>query len=142
MAPNASTPSQPEAGSAGHGLEAQPLRPTIARHAGRLLRLALVGTCATEDGDAIIAGGRYIVCDAAGQRAEVAFTVRDDYQGLGIAGRLLEHLVRIARDQGIAELVADVLPQNSAMLRVFARSGLPMTPSRGDGVVHVRLALA
>jgi GNAT superfamily N-acetyltransferase len=104
--------------------------------------VALVGTGATEDGDAVIAGGRYIACDAAGRRAEVAFTVRDDYQGLGVAGRLLEHLVRIARDQGIAELVADVLPQNSAMLRVFARSGLPMTQSRGDGVVHVRLALA
>ena len=104
--------------------------------------VALVATSATQDGDAIIAGGRYIVCDTAGRQAEVAFTVEEDYQGLGIAGRLLEHLVRIGRDRGIAELVADVLPQNTAMLRVFARSGLPMTQSRADGVVHVSLALA
>jgi GNAT superfamily N-acetyltransferase len=103
--------------------------------------VALVATCAAQDADAIIAGGRYVVCDAAGRQAEMAFTVRDDFQGLGIAGRLLEHLVRIARDQGIAELIADVLPQNTAMLRVFARSGLPMTQSRADGVVHVKLAL-
>jgi GNAT superfamily N-acetyltransferase len=104
--------------------------------------VALVATCATQDGDAIIAGGRYIVCGIPGRQAEVAFTVEEDYQGLGIAGRLLEHLVRIGRDRGIAELVADVLPRNTAMLRVFARSGLPMTQSSADGVVHVSLALA
>ena len=104
--------------------------------------VALVATCAAQDGEAIIAGGRYIVCDTAGRQAEVAFTVRDDFHGLGIAGRLLEHLVRIGRDRGIAQFVADVLPRNTAMLRVFARSGLPMTQSRADGVVHVSLVLA
>jgi hypothetical protein len=60
---------------------------------------------------------------------QVAFTVEEDYQGLGIASRLLEHLVRIARDRGIAEFVAEVLPRNTAMLRVFTRSGLPMMQS-------------
>ncbi len=90
----------------------------------------------------MVAGGALHRSDIAGRRAEVAFTVEEDYQGVGIADRLLEHLVRIGRERNIAELAAEGLPQNTAMLRVFARSGLPMTQSRADGAVHVSLTLA
>ena len=73
--------------------------------------------------------------------AEVAFTVEEDYQGKGVAGRLIRHLVDVARECGIARFEADVLTGNKAMLNVFARSGLPMLQKREDGVVHVTLAL-
>jgi GNAT superfamily N-acetyltransferase len=93
-----------------------------------------------EGGRSVIAGGaRYIV--SAPGRAEVAFAVDDPHQGLGIATRLMRHLVAIARAAGIAELYAEVLPDNVPMLAVFARSGLPMRQTRDGGVVHVALAL-
>jgi RimJ/RimL family protein N-acetyltransferase len=105
--------------------------------------VALVVTKTEGPDETIIGSGRYVASDAPGGRrsAEVAFTVEEDYHGLGIASRILRHLTAIARDKGIAVLAADVLPENKAMLAVFGRSGLAMNQSREDGVVHVTLEL-
>jgi GNAT superfamily N-acetyltransferase len=107
--------------------------------------VALVVTVPDGEGDeTIIGAGRYVLhgVPGAGGGAEVAFTVEEDYQGQGIASLLLRHLALIARQQGVGELTAEVLPVNRGMLAVFARSGLPMRSSTEDGVVHVALSLA
>ena len=102
-------------------------------------RDALVATVATEDRGEIVVGlGEYV---GAGGSAHIAFAVEEDYQGRGIAGRLLEHLARIAREKGISRFEADVLAGNTPMLKVLRRSGLPTTESEQDGVVHVTLTL-
>jgi GNAT superfamily N-acetyltransferase len=105
--------------------------------------VALVVTTGAGADEIVIGSGRYIASAASGDErtAEVAFVVEEDYQGLGIAGRLLRHFTRIARGQGIAAFEADVLAENKSMLAVFARSGLPMTKRREGGTVHVSLAL-
>ena len=65
-----------------------------------------------EGGRSVIAGGgRYIVVGA--ERAEAAFAVVDQCQGQGIGAALLRHLVGIAREAGLQELVAEVLPEMS-----------------------------
>lgn len=93
-----------------------------------------------EDGRPLIAGGgRYIVV-MPGQ-AEVAFAVVDNYQGLGIGTILMRHLVAIARGAGLRELIADVLPDNRQMLKVFQKCGLAMSTRRESGSVHVTLRL-
>jgi hypothetical protein len=53
----------------------------------------------------------------------------------------MRHLIAIARNAGLVELVADVLPSNSAMLKVFQKSGLPISTRRADGIMHVSLQL-
>lgn len=98
-----------------------------------------VALAAVVDG-AIAGGGRYIVSEPG--RAEVAFGVDDAHQGQGIASALMRHLVAIARDAGLKALVAEVLPENTSMLKVFERCGLAMTTRREAGVVHVTLDLA
>lgn len=105
--------------------------------------VALVVTVGSGADEAIIAGGRYIVsASAPGERtAELAFTVEEDYQGLGIAGLVLRRLAEIARRQKLRAFEADVLAENSSMLRVFVRSGLPMKKRRDGGVIHVELSL-
>ena len=105
---------------------------------------ALVVTVASGEEERIIAGGRYVAAapGSAERVAEIAFTVEEDYQGLGIAGLLLRHLAEIARRRGISAFEADVLSGNASMLRVFARGGLPMQQRRDGGVIHVRLSLA
>lgn len=92
----------------------------------------------------IIGAGRYIVFGDAQppDSAEVAFTVEEDYQGLGIGSITLRHLTRIARERGIAHFHADVLRENKGMLAVFNRSGLPVKQKPVEGVVHVTLSLA
>ncbi|TMJ00293.1 MAG: GNAT family N-acetyltransferase [Alphaproteobacteria bacterium] len=87
----------------------------------------------------IVGSGRYVVAQPG--QAEVAFVVVDAYQGQGIGSMLLRHLAAIARAAGLRELIAEVLPENAPMLKVFARSGLPMETRRDSGLVHVALRL-
>jgi RimJ/RimL family protein N-acetyltransferase len=108
-------------------------------------RVVLVVTLPTEAGEIIVGSGGYVTLPAAvgARAAEVAFAVEEDVQGQGISGKLLDALTALARDDGIERFDAEVLSRNLPMLRVFARSGLPMTVSpEEDGVVHVQLALA
>jgi GNAT superfamily N-acetyltransferase len=102
--------------------------------------VALVAVVDESAGPAIAGGGRFIESEPG--RAEVAFYVDDAHQGQGIASALMRHLVVIAREAGMKALIAEVLPDNAPMLKVFERSGLPMTTRREAGVVHVTLDLS
>jgi RimJ/RimL family protein N-acetyltransferase len=53
----------------------------------------------------------------------------------------MRHIASLARTAGLRELVAEVLPENTPMLQVMEKSGLPMSTRREAGVVHVTLAL-
>jgi RimJ/RimL family protein N-acetyltransferase len=90
--------------------------------------VALVAVTQQDGQDIIIGGGRYIVVQR--DTAELAFTVVDEYQGQGIGTALMRHLVKLACNAGIKELVADVLPDNAPMLKVFERSGLGIRTTR------------
>ena len=104
--------------------------------------VALVATVRSEGRETIIGGGRYVAFDSPpGRSAEVAFIVEEDYQGQGVASRILNHLVRIAREKGVDQFEAEVLHGNTSMLDVFSHSGLPMKRSETEGVVHVTLSL-
>jgi GNAT superfamily N-acetyltransferase len=87
----------------------------------------------------IVGGARYVVVQRG--RAEVALTVLDRYQGQGIGALLMRHLVATARQAGSKELIAEVLADNTSMLKVFQRSGLRLTTKQETGVVHVALRL-
>jgi RimJ/RimL family protein N-acetyltransferase len=96
---------------------------------------------ARESGREVIAGGgRYIAVQPG--TAELAFMVVDEFQGLGLASALLRHLTALARAAGLREFVAEVLSNNTAMLRVFERSGLRMQRERASGVLHITLQIA
>lgn len=89
----------------------------------------------------VIAVGRYERLAPGGPDAEVAFVVEDAHQGRGIAPVLLRALVAAALEAGITEFVAEVMPGNLAMQRVFADAGFAVTSQFADGVVHVRFPI-
>ena len=105
--------------------------------------VALVAIMEKDGNDQIAGGGRYVRTgpSGGGQKAEVAFLIGDAFQGLGIASLLFKHLAAIARDSGIKQIEAEVLPSNEAMFKVFARSGIPVTRARSGGSVHVLMEL-
>lgn len=78
--------------------------------------------------------GRYHVAPATGY-ADVAFVIRDDWQGQGLGTALFSHLIDIARQNGIPGFTADVLATNNAMLHVFHRAGLRIQ-SKLDGSTY------
>lgn len=100
-------------------------------------RMALVGIL----GDEIIAVARYERLPAPGPdgsvQAEVAFLVDDAHQGRGIGSILLEHLAAAAQEAGVTRFVADTLPNNQRMLRVFHDAGFGDEHAFSDGVVRV-----
>ena len=65
----------------------------------------------------IVAIGSY--AQDSDERAEVAFVVREDFQGIGVASYLLEILEKIAKDNQYKGFSATVLRENKAMVRVF-----------------------
>ncbi|MEH0846016.1 GNAT family N-acetyltransferase [Micromonospora sp. CPCC 205711] len=93
-------------------------------------------------GDRIVAVGRYERLGPDSPEAEVAFVVEDDYQGRGIGSVLLEHLADAARRYGLVHFVAEVLPSNGAMLRVFSDFGYQVQRQYADGVVHLSFPIA
>ncbi|HET6634771.1 MAG TPA: GNAT family N-acetyltransferase, partial [Streptomyces sp.] len=106
-----------------------------------------VGLAATVGGQ-IIATVRYDRIDAAGRAAsgsadsaEVAFLVQDAHQGRGVASTLLEHIGAVARERGIRRFIAEVLPANRKMIKVFTDAGYSQQRSFEDGAVRLTFDL-
>lgn len=51
--------------------------------------------------------------------AEVAFSVSEDYQGKGLGKLFLKKLAAVARENGLAGLMAYTFPSNKAMINLF-----------------------
>ncbi len=104
--------------------------------------VALLVTIGCGEVETVIGGASYFTIDEGPDRtAELALTVEEDYQGLGIASILIGHLVQIARQNGLSQLEASVLTRNLSMLAVFRRSGLPSAVQNQGDSVHVTLSL-
>jgi acyl-CoA hydrolase len=102
--------------------------------------VALIGVAGTAGNEEVVGVGRYMT-DAAKTSAEFAFVVRDDWQRKGLGTVLFNRLVEIAKSEGIRRFAADVLAENSGMLKIFHRSGLNVETSTEDGVVRVEMSL-
>jgi GNAT superfamily N-acetyltransferase len=72
-----------------------------------------------------------------GNRAEVAFVVREEFQGMGIASYLLKVLEQIALENNYTQFSATVLRENTAMIQVFKKRypGLKLAVQTGGEVV-------
>jgi RimJ/RimL family protein N-acetyltransferase len=102
--------------------------------------LSIVGVLKKNRTERIIAEARYAYYEQE-DSYEMAFIVDEEFQGYGIATFLLNYLLRIAKERGLNEIYASVLPENKAMLRVFNKAELvPQTRFR-DGVIEVKYFL-
>jgi GNAT superfamily N-acetyltransferase len=109
-----------------------------------LYDVALVATIGTGDEEVVIGGASYSAAHTQSppSTAEIAFTVEEDCQNLGIAGVLLRHIIGIARQNKLTQLTAEILAANAPMLTVVRRCGLKAETRSTAGVVHVTLDLA
>lgn len=73
--------------------------------------------------------------------ADLAVTVKDEWQGRGVASALLDVLVR-ARPAGVTRIVTEVLKDNPASLAMLRRLGEVSLEDEGNGVYGVVVALA
>ncbi len=71
------------------------------------------------------------------ERAEIAFTIGDEYQGRGLATLLLGQLAEMAAANGVRQFVAHVRAANYRMLNVFRDSGFPVITHTGPDEIRV-----
>ena len=102
--------------------------------------VALAAILPANGEERMIGVGRYIRTHAHGVAvapAEIAFAVVDEYQAHGVGTLLLEHLARIASAEGVDELHAEVMADNTRMMDVFRKSGFVTRTSLHDGIYDV-----
>lgn len=103
--------------------------------------VSLVTTVQDVTGEKLIGVGRFVRVAPAADRAEIAVTVVDEYQGRGAGTLILRHLVHLARAGGVRELVGLVLDENREMLEVLRNLDLPAQRTIEDDVHRVALRI-
>ncbi len=94
-----------------------------------------------------VTGDRRIVAVArvtrihATRDAEFAEIVTDDFQGRGLGTILIGTLIEIARTEGVATVVGDMLSENREMQRICERYGFKVTYDDQTQMLHAVLAL-
>ena len=86
--------------------------------------------------DEIVGVGRYDRIPGS-PVAEVAFVVDDPHQRRGLGSILLEHLAAAARERGLQRFEAEVLTENTKMLRVFRDAGYRIEREFEGAVMHL-----
>lgn len=103
----------------------------ISREILRLSQIAksngsvLVATRYAEGEEEIIGIGEMIPDKELYNAAELAITIRDDYQGEGLGSALTNQLVHEATKRGIGTIKAETMAQNRPMLRIWTKLGRP-----------------
>ncbi len=100
--------------------------------------MSIIGLVQNRGHKEIMAIGSYAQEDQ--NRAEVAFVVREDYQGLGIASYLLDMLIKIAKKNHYDGFCATVLRENAAMINVFKKR-FPNAKISVDGGSDLRIIM-
>jgi GNAT superfamily N-acetyltransferase len=94
-----------------------------------------------ERGDEGIGVARYVCDPIRPDRAEVAVTVVDDWQGRGLGTLLLEVLGVRARHEGIRTFTALMLVRNAQMMDLFEQLGPVRIVGRAAGTVEIEVAI-
>jgi acyl-CoA hydrolase/RimJ/RimL family protein N-acetyltransferase len=102
--------------------------------------MAIIGVHGKPGEEQVVGVSRYMA-DPEGKSAEVAFTVRDEWQRHGLGTYFFNRLVQIGREKGINTFHAYVLVENSGMLKIFHRSGLVVETINEGEVVRVVMKL-
>jgi ribosomal protein S18 acetylase RimI-like enzyme len=80
--------------------------------------------------------------DASGHSADLALTVEDTFQGVGIGQALLRHLERLAQERGVLQFTGHVAYGNDRVVRLLRRAGRPLRFQIEYGALHFTLGLA
>jgi GNAT superfamily N-acetyltransferase len=94
-----------------------------------------------EQGTEALGVARYMRDRERPEAAEVAVTVVDDWQGLGLGTLLLEVISARAREEGVRTFTAWMLAQNQEMMDLFQRLGPVQVVDREAGAVEIEVAI-
>ena len=96
--------------------------------------LTIVATIGELGFEKIIAVGEYFR-NSIINMAEVAYSVSQEYQGMGIANILQKKLIQAAIDNGIKGLIAYTSPHNKAMINLFHKQPYKVTTEKNEDML-------
>ena len=103
--------------------------------------MALVVLRTDEKGDQEILGVGRLINVHGTQEGEFALLVSDNWHHRGLGFELLKRLVDIGRQEKLARIFGDILPENRDMLRVCDKLGFSRHYSAEDGIVRAEIQL-
>jgi len=103
--------------------------------------VALVAELETAGAPKPVAVARLVRMSGQPDHAEIAITVTDAMQGLGIGKIMLLRLSECARELGIRHMDASVLAENTRMMRLLRKSGLDFSTTVHNGIQTISVAL-
>ncbi|MEJ6001991.1 bifunctional acetate--CoA ligase family protein/GNAT family N-acetyltransferase [Paucibacter soli] len=89
------------------------------------------------DGDGVVESERIVgvsryITNPDRSSCEFALVVADDFNGRGLGSRLMESIMDVARDKGLAEIDGLVLANNAGMLKLMRSLGFAVKPFPED----------
>jgi GNAT superfamily N-acetyltransferase len=75
------------------------------------------------------------------KEAEVAITIIDEYQNLGLGTLLLDMIILAAIERDIEKLAFTFLPQNTGIIKLISKAGTPVKSSSQKDYVEMHLIL-
>jgi acyl-CoA hydrolase/GNAT superfamily N-acetyltransferase len=101
--------------------------------------MVILAVLEQEEKELIVGMAQYLI-DETTHTAEVAFVVRDDYQGKGIGAVLLAYVTYLARKSGLHGFTAAVLMENRQMLQLFEKMGFNIEKRSEGGVYELTMS--
>jgi acetyltransferase len=103
--------------------------------------MAFIASRTGKDGHAETLGVVRTITDPDNQRAELAVLVRSDMKGTGLGTMLMDKIIRYQKARGTGAVYAQIMAENSAMLRLALKSGFKRQRSEDPDVIETVLVL-
>jgi acyl-CoA hydrolase/RimJ/RimL family protein N-acetyltransferase len=101
--------------------------------------MVILAVVQQEEKEMFVGMAQYLI-DENTHTAEVAFVVRDDYQGKGIGATLLSYVTYLARKSGLHGFTAAVLMENRQMLQLFDHMGFVIEQRAEGGMYELKMS--
>ncbi len=106
--------------------------------------VAIVATIPINGAEKIIGIVRYIIAEKKNNEciAELACTVDENFQGIGLGSLLFKHILAIAKQKGVTIFVADVLSENRRVFEIFKHSGFKINSTLEGPTTHLQFRIS
>lgn len=99
-------------------------------------KMVILALLQNKEKETIVGLGQYEVNEGM-HTAELALVVRDQCQNQGVGTELFSYLIYLARRQGLLGFTAEVLVENTSMIRLFEKMGFDIKKRRDEGVYEM-----
>ena len=100
-------------------------------------QMVILATIEEGEKELVVGVGQYVVQEEK-HTAEIALAVRDDQQQKGIGTLLLSYMSEIAKRQGLLGFTADVLGENTPVMKLVEKAGFDFRKEISDGVCYLK----